>query len=80
VEEVGERPEQVGGVGFEAGVSEGSGEDIEQVGHGAFEKGAFGEGAGIGFVVAGMIPKELKFFDDPCGLGRPVRGLVGVDM
>ena len=37
VEEIGEAPEKIGEVGFEAGVLESPGKDVEQVRDGAFE-------------------------------------------
>ena len=69
VEEIGERPQQIGDVGFEAGVAEGPGEDVEQVGHRAFEEAAFGQGARIGLVLVRMMAEELEFLDDAGGLG-----------
>ena len=46
VEEIGEAPEKIGEVGFEAGVSEGPAKDVEQVRDGGCDKGQAREAGG----------------------------------
>jgi hypothetical protein len=78
MEEVDGRPQEVVEVGFEARVLQAGNQGIEDVGDGTGDTIAFGQRAGIGFILEGAVAVELKFLQDMVGWGRVVMRFIVV--
>jgi hypothetical protein len=63
VKEIGQRPEQVGNIRFEARVHERLGESLEQRGNRGLKRGSFGQRARIGLVVVQVMAMELQLLE-----------------
>ena len=72
VEDIGDRPEQVVEVGFEACVGQGGDEGVEDVGDRSRHVVAFGKRSRIGLVGEGTPAIELEFGEHVLGRGRCV--------
>ena len=72
VKEVDGRPEKIVEVGFEARVFHAGNKCIEDVGNGACDTVAFGQRAGIGFILEGAVAVKLEFLQYMVGWGRVV--------
>src|SRR5208337_3029976 len=82
VEEIGEAPEKIGEVGFEAGVLESPGKDVEQVRDGAFEPAGVRQRTRVGFACGWLVAVKLQILDNAGGCRAVMSGFVkiGVDV
>ena len=78
VEEVGEMPEKIVEIGFEAGVMQDAAQDVEQVRNRTCHKVRIGKRAGIAFVAGRLIAVEFEAVDNASGRGAAMRGFVFV--
>jgi hypothetical protein len=72
MEEVDGRPQQVAEVGLEARVLQTGNQGVEDVGDGTGHTIAFGQRAGIGFILEGAVAVKLEFLQYMVGWGRVV--------
>ena len=76
MEEIGQRPQQIGNIGLKPGVDQRLGERVEQGGNRGFKRGSLGQRARIGLVVVQMMAIELKLLEHLGGRAG-LRGLDG---
>jgi hypothetical protein len=69
VEQIDGRPQQVVEIGFEAGITQGHDQGIEDVGDGAADDARLGQRTRIGLVLEGTVAVELELGEDVRGRG-----------